>query len=203
MPAKATKAVKKNSAPAPATPSTARLEMWPVSRLVPYIRNPRKHDGAIDRMVSSIKEFGFKTPVLVKSDGTLIDGHLRLKGAIKYGLTDVPVLLCDEWTDGQVKAFRLLANRSATWGEFDQELLHLELTDLSEEFGNLDLVTGFDLTEINDLLGFEDKSSVEEQPATDYSQKWLVLIECSGEPQQVELLERFMGEGLACRAMNG
>jgi hypothetical protein len=64
-------------------------------------------------MCSPIREFGFNTPVLARSDGEVVDGHLRLKGACKLGLTEIPVILCDEWTPAQVKAFRLMVNRSA------------------------------------------------------------------------------------------
>ena len=73
-------------------------------------------------MCSSIREFGFKIPVLARSDGEVVDGHLRLKAARKLGITEIPVILCDEWTPAQVKAFRLLVNRSVTWADWDDEL---------------------------------------------------------------------------------
>ena len=75
--------------------SEARVELWPIDKLVFYARNPRKNDAAVDRMVASIREFGFKIPVLARSDGEVVDGHLRLKAARKLGLTEVPVILCD------------------------------------------------------------------------------------------------------------
>src|SRR5450432_875606 len=70
-----------------------QVEMWLIDRLIPYARNPRKNDAAIDRMAASIREFGFKIPVLARSDGEVVDGHLRLKGAKKLGLKQVPVIL--------------------------------------------------------------------------------------------------------------
>jgi ParB-like chromosome segregation protein Spo0J len=106
------------------------LETWPVGRFVFYARNPRKNDQAIDRMCASIREFGFKCPVLARSDGTVVDGHLRLKAAKKLELAEIPVILCDDWTEAQVKAFRLLVNRSVDWADWDAELLSLELSDL-------------------------------------------------------------------------
>ena len=99
------------------------IKIWPIDKLVVYARNPRKNDAAVDRMCGSIREFGFKIPCLVRSDGEVIDGHLRLKAARKLGITEIPVILCDEWTPAQVKAFRLMVNRSATWAEWDEELL--------------------------------------------------------------------------------
>src|SRR6516162_5259370 len=83
------------------------IEMRSVASLIPYVRNPRKNDAVVDQMVASIREFGFKIPVLAKSNGDVVDGHLRLKAAQRLGITEVPVILCDEWTDAQVKAFRL------------------------------------------------------------------------------------------------
>ena len=128
-----------------------QIQVWPIDKLVSYIRNPRKNDAAVDRMCGSLREFGFKVPCLVRSDGEVIDGHLRLKAARKLGITEIPVILCDEWTLAQVKAFRLMVNRSATWADWDDELVALELLDL--QTSGLDLgLTGFNTKEIDDLL---------------------------------------------------
>ena len=113
-------------------PTEQRIETWPIERLVEYPRNPRKNDAAVDRMCASIREFGFKIPCLVRSDGEVVDGHLRLKAARKLGITEIPVILCDEWTPAQVKAFRLMVNRSVTWADWDEELLALELQEIQE-----------------------------------------------------------------------
>src|SRR5260370_35686137 len=91
-----------------------RIQIWPIDRLVFYARNPRKNDAAVDRMCGSIRAFGFKIPVLARSDGEVVDGHLRLKAARKLGscpggdITAIPGILGDEWTEAQVKAFRLM-----------------------------------------------------------------------------------------------
>src|SRR2546430_2364064 len=119
-----------------------QLETWLLTRLIPYARNPRRNDHAVDRMVASIREFGFRVPVLVRSSGDVIDGHLRLKAAQKLGMTEVPVIVCDDWTEAQVKAFRLLVNRSVTWADWDPELLSLEMLDLRNLDYNTDL-SGF------------------------------------------------------------
>ena len=141
----------------------------PVESLIPYARNPRKNDAVVDRMVASIREFGFKVPVLAKSDGLVCDGHLRIKAALKLGITEVPVILCDDWTDGQVKAFRLMANRSVAWAEWDGELLAAEMSDLKVMAFDLSL-TGFDAAEIDSLLatseaGLTDDDAAPEAPA--------------------------------------
>src|ERR1700685_3574572 len=109
------------------TAHNQEIQIWPIERLIFYARNPWKNDAVVDRMCSSIREFGFKIPVLARSNGEVVDGHLRLKAAKKLRIAEVPVILCDEWTEAQVKAFRLLVNRSVNWAEWDNELLSLEL----------------------------------------------------------------------------
>lgn len=121
------------------------------SSLIHYARNPRRNDSQVDRMVGAIKEFGFKVPILAKSDGTVIDGHLRLKAAAKMGLADVPVIYADDLSDAQVKAFRILANKSVEWAEWDDELLKLELEELNEIGFDLEL-TGLSTLEIENAL---------------------------------------------------
>src|SRR4051794_30182057 len=133
------------------TTQTPEVQTWPIDRLIFYARNPRKNDSAVDRMCGSIREFGFKIPVLARSDGEVVDGHLRLKAARKLGITEVPVVLCDEWSLAQVKAFRLMVNRSVTWADWDEELLAQELADLKGLDFDLSL-TGFDDWEIDDFL---------------------------------------------------
>ncbi len=146
------------------------IENWPVSKFIPYARNPRKNDEVVDKMVAAIKEFGFRIPIMATSDGTIVDGHLRLKAAQRLGLTELPVTLADDMTEAQIKAFRLLANRSVAWAEWDNELLSLELKDL-QDFGYDLGLTGFDGDELKSLMeddeseGLTDEDAVPEAPA--------------------------------------
>jgi len=127
------------------------IEMWPVEKLIPYPNAIRKNDHAVRRMISLIQEFGFKLPLLIRGGGEIVDGHLRWKAAKKLELAEVPVIRCDEWSEAQVKAFRLAVNRSASWAEWDLKVLTQELADLQEL--NFDLaLTGFDQIEIERLL---------------------------------------------------
>lgn len=120
-----------------------KIEQWPIEKLTPYARNPRKNDEAVPKMAGLIREFGFKVPIVARSDGTVIDGHLRLKAASHLGMPQVPVVLADEWTEAQVKAFRLAVNKSAEWADWDEGLLVLELEDLKADDFDLELI-GFD-----------------------------------------------------------
>jgi ParB-like chromosome segregation protein Spo0J len=176
-----------------------QVEMWPIERLVPYARNPRKNDSAVDRMCSSIQEFGFKIPSLVRGNGEVIDGHLRLKAAQKLGIAEIPVILCDEWTDAKVKAFRLLVNRSVTWADWDKELLTLELRELQELDFDLKL-TGFDVPEIDEMLAAPtpEEELILPEPAAPTSREgdlWLLgkhRVLC-GDSTSAEAVKRLMG----------
>lgn len=103
--------------------NTEKLQHWKLDKFVEYAGNPRKNDHAVDKIAAAINEFGFRIPIVAKSDGLVVDGHLRLKAARKLGLDTVPVLLADDMTDEQIKAFRLSVNKMADLAEWDEELL--------------------------------------------------------------------------------
>lgn len=158
------------------------FETWPIDRLTEYARNPRKNDHAVDKIAGAIKEFGFRIPVVAKSDGLVVDGHLRLKAAKKLGLTEVPVILADDMTDAQIKAFRISVNRMAEFAEWDNDLLALEFDELTELGFDLDL-TGFTADEIAALTpeqiepGLTDEDAVPElpeQPVTVLGDVWVL-----------------------------
>jgi DNA modification methylase len=102
-------------------------------------------------MVEALKEFGFRIPILIKGDGEIIDGHLRLKAAQKIGLEYVPVITADDMTPEQIRAFRILVNRSATWADWDEDLLVKEIRALQADSFNIRF-TGFDMAELEKLL---------------------------------------------------
>lgn len=175
----------------------------PISTLKGYDKNPRKNDAQVDRMVESIKEFGFRIPVVAKSDGSVVDGHLRLKAAQRMGMKSVPVVLADELTDAQVKAFRLLANRSANWADWDEDLLRQELADLKGMDFDLSL-TGFDAEEISSMLdipldvgGLTDPDEVPEPPVVPVTKPgdvWLLgkhRLMC-GDSTSIDAVEKLM-----------
>jgi ParB-like chromosome segregation protein Spo0J len=127
------------------------FETWPIERCIGYARNPRKNDHAVDKVAAAIKEFGFRVPIVAKSDGLIVDGHLRLKAAKKLGLTEVPVILADDMTEAQIKAFRLSVNKVAELAEWDMDLLKIEMQDLAGLDFDLGLI-GFDADELADLF---------------------------------------------------
>lgn len=102
----------------------------PPADLIPYARNPRKNDQAVASVAASIKEFGFKVPIVIDADNVIVCGHTRWKAAQKLGLKSVPCIIADDLSEEQVKAFRLLDNKIGEKAEWDQELLALELGEL-------------------------------------------------------------------------
>lgn len=109
-----------------------KVEYRNVAGLIPYVNNPRLNDGAVDAVAASIKEFGFKVPIVVDSDGVIVAGHTRLKAAKKLGLDSVPVIVADDLSPEQVKAFRLADNRVGELAEWDLGKLDIELGEIPD-----------------------------------------------------------------------
>src|SRR5258708_35839848 len=125
---------------------------WPIDRPIPYARNSRKiPQRAIDKVAASIQEFGFRQAIVVDKDDVIICGHTRWLAAKKLGLREVPVHVAENLTPAQVKAYRLMDNRSHQETDWDLELLGPELEELRDLDFDLEL-TGFDPGEIDDFL---------------------------------------------------
>src|ERR1039458_1736165 len=139
------------------------VSAWPIEKVIPYARNSRKiSERAIDKVAASIKEFCFRVPIVVDKNGVIICGHTRLLAAKKLGLTHVPVHVAENLTPAQVKAYRLMDNRSHEESEWNLELLGPELEELRGLDFDLDL-TGFDPHEIDDFLsdpGADDRANL-------------------------------------------
>ncbi|MCL2348879.1 MAG: ParB N-terminal domain-containing protein [Planctomycetaceae bacterium] len=121
------------------------IQIQAIESIRPYQKNPRINDGAVDAVAASIREFGFRQPIVVDADGVIIAGHTRWKAAQKLGLKKVPVHVAVDLTPEQVKAYRLADNKTAELAEWDFEILPIELAELQD--------SGFDL----DLLAFNEK----------------------------------------------
>lgn len=128
-----------------------RVEMMGVDKLIPYARNPRKNDGAVDAIAASIKEFGFRQAIVVDEEMVILVGHTRLKAAQKLGLKQVPVHIAEGLTEPQKKAYRIADNRTGEIAEWDNDLLALELEDLRMADFDLDTLA-FDAGEVDALM---------------------------------------------------
>lgn len=103
-----------------------------IDELQPYKNNPRNNDGAVEAVAASIKEFGFKVPIIIDKDNVIVAGHTRLKAAQKLGIQTVPVILADDLTEEQVKAFRLADNKTAEMAGWDFSALEKELAEITD-----------------------------------------------------------------------
>ena len=133
-----------------------------IEEVIPYENNPRKNDEAVDYVARSIKEFGFKVPIIIDKDNVIVTGHTRLKAAKKLGLKEVPCIMADDLTEEQIKAFRLADNKVSEVAGWDFDLLNLELDDILDidmtEFGFLKE------EELNIDDFFEEKEGSEKEP---------------------------------------
>ena len=125
----------------------------------PYANNPRNNENAVEKVAASIKEFGFKIPIVIDKDNVIVCGHTRVKAAKRLGLETVPCIIADDLTDAQIKAFRIADNRTAEFAEWDNELLSIELEQLQELDFDLEL-TGFELADFEELQIAEESSGV-------------------------------------------
>ena len=96
----------------------------------PYEKNPRKNDNAVEYVANSIKEFGFKVPIVIDKNGVIVAGHTRYKASKKLGLEKVPCIIADDLTDEQIKAYRLADNKVGEKSEWDFDLLQDELSEI-------------------------------------------------------------------------
>lgn len=120
-----------------------------INEIKPYENNPRKNDEAIKYVAESIKQFGFKVPIVIDKNGVIVAGHTRYKASKKLGLEEVPCIVADDLNEEQIKAFRLADNKVAEKSEWNFDLLDEELEDIL----NLDMSD----------FGFELKLDEEEQ----------------------------------------
>ena len=139
-----------------------KVEEMKLSDLKPYEKNPRKNDRAVEPVANSIKEFGFRVPLVIDKDNVIVTGHTRYKAAKKLGLKTVPCIKADDLSDEQIKAFRLADNKVGEISEWDTELLDLECEEL---LANSDI--DLELFGFTDPTADEDESDDEYEPIND------------------------------------
>ena len=131
--------------------STFDVELRPLAEIRPYAANPRLNDAAVDAVAASLREYGFRQPIVVDAEGVIIAGHTRWKAAAKLGLARVPVHVARDLTSEQVRAYRIADNQTASLAEWDMEILPIELRALQDAHYDL-AVLGFEDEELAQLL---------------------------------------------------
>jgi DNA modification methylase len=158
-----------------------KVEKIKIEKLIPYQKNPRKNKKAILKVAESLREYGFRQPIVVDESMVILAGHTRLEAAKRLKMKAVPVHVASDLTGDQKKAYRIMDNRSAQESEWDMDLLTLELKDLNGSSFDLSL-TGFDQDELAGLLslvneGLTDEDAVPdlpEEPTTKLGDLWIL-----------------------------
>jgi len=139
-----------------------KIENADINTIKPYENNPRKlKDSAIEKVAMSLKEYGFRQPIVVDKDRIIVVGHTRYRASKKLGFKEVPITIADNLTPEQINAYRIADNRTAEESEWDDELLKMEIKDLEAKDFKLDLL-GFNEDQLNDML-FEEKQGLTDE----------------------------------------
>lgn len=170
-----------------------------IEDLKPYEKNPRKNEKAIDFVANSIKEFGFKVPLVVDKNNVIVAGHTRYQASKKLGLKEVPCLVADDLTDEQIKAFRIADNKTNDMAEWDDALLGDELKDLIDSFDMTDFGFGeFEISMLTEDMEPEeyDKDLIKEYSSSseDFLTNKRVIITYKTEEEEQFLKELFKEE---------
>ena len=159
--------------------------------LIPYINNPRNNDGAVDKVASSIKNFGFKVPIVVDGDNEIIAGHTRLKAAKKLGMDKVPCIVADDLNDGQIKAFRLADNKVSEFADWDMEMLEKELLDIKD----IDIDFKMEDFGFSPLKNEEEVEITERELVPFIKVHYLISADLNKNDQILEILDRLKEVG--------
>lgn len=163
--------------------TTTEMQLISTEKLIPYVNNARTHSAEqINKLRSSLREFGFINPVIIDRDYNVIAGHGRIEAAKAEGISEVPCVFADYLTEAQKKAYILADNRMAMDAGWDEELLRVEIEALQAESFDVGL-TGFDESEIADLFetdsevkddGFDVDAELERPPVTKSGDLWML-----------------------------
>lgn len=172
-----------------------KIEYKNIEDVIPYENNPRKNDGAVDYVANSIKEFGFKVPIIIDKENVVVTGHTRLKASQKLGLEKVPVIYADDLTEEQIKAFRIADNKVSEFSTWDLDKLDLELEDINfdmSDFGFEDLEVKVDEEEAGEIA----------EPNFNYKEQYGVIVMCKNEEEQEQVYNRLTEEGFECKVVS-
>lgn len=158
-----------------------------IEEIKPYANNPRFNDEAVQYVANSIKEFGFKVPIIIDKNNEIIAGHTRYKASLELGLDEVPCIVADDLSEDQVKAFRLADNKVSEKSEWNFELLFEELQNI-----NMDM-SQFDFNNLEENLEIERKDLSDKD-----FEKYEIIIKCENEEDLQEKYEKLVEEGYEC-----
>lgn len=164
------------------------VKMFKTSEIKPYKNNPRNNDDAVGPVMESIKQFGFKVPIIIDKNNVVVAGHTRLKAALKLELDKVPCIIADDLTEEQINAFRLADNKVSEFATWDFELLDIELDNIAIDmstFGFLNI----------DILDDELEKQMEYLTQDTKIKKHIVKLTFTNEDEAIECKDKLMSLG--------
>lgn len=172
-----------------------KIVFKPISELKRYENNPRKNEHAVRAIANSIKEFGFKVPIVIDCNDVIVCGDTRYQACFELGITEVPCIIADDLTEEQIRAFRLADNKTAEIAEWDFEKLAEELDDILD----IDMSEfGFD-DGLMDTMGDDVTSDDIEDIGDSVKQSYDIIVKCDSESEQEETYEALTGMGYRCQ----
>lgn len=160
-----------------------------IDELIPYKNNPRLNDEAVEYVKNSIKEFGFKVPIVIDKNNVIIAGHTRIKASKELGIKDIPCIIADDLTEEQVKAFRLADNKVSEKSVWDY-------TKLDEE---LDSILDIDMSMFDFNINTDDVEIERIDLSNKEFEKYEIIITCQNEIELEEKYNKLMKEGYECK----
>lgn len=169
-----------------------------LEELKPYENNPRFNDDAVKYVANSIKEFGFKVPIIIDKDGVIVAGHTRYKASLELGLEEVPCIVADDLTPAQIKAFRIAENKTNDLASWNDDLLGEELKGLMDDIDMTDFGFGdFEISMLTDDMepdDYDDELIKQySQNADDFLENKRVIITYKT-PEETEFLKNLIRE---------
>lgn len=165
------------------------VKTFKTSDIKPYKNNPRNNDDAVGPVTESIKQFGFKVPIIIDKNNVVVAGHTRLKAALKLGLDKVPCIVADDLTEEQINAFRLADNKVSEFATWNFESLDIELDNIADidmsDFGFLNI----------DILDDELEKQMEYLTQDTKIKKHIVKLTFTNEDEAIECKDKLMSLG--------
>lgn len=169
-----------------------------IEELKPYENNPRNNEKAIDYVANSIKQFGFKVPLVVEKDGTIVTGHTRYEACKKLGIEEIPCIVADDLSKKQIKAFRIADNKTNDMAEWNDDLLAIELKDVLDDIDMTDFGFGeFELSILTEDMEPEEYDDDLIKQYTDTADDFLTnkrIIITYKTPEETEFLKNLIKE---------
>ena len=177
--------------------------------LIPYEYNAREHNTEIEFLKNSISEFGFRNPILIDANNVIIAGHGRRIAAMELGMKRVPCIICEDLTEEQVKALRLVDNKSSDLGSYDWDILNKELAELKDLGWDMERFAFEDMAQFNsiDIEGDDEEEEELLTETIDSSPKggertYRIMVICDDESTQNDVLEMLNEKGIRCQIMD-